>query len=588
MSYAQHASCRRIAHANAAEPRAARSPTILENGMTAASRSGPSRAERSAPEENARRALARIVMWHVDMLSRAMPHLGLLVMVAACAAESATTGEGASNQTATPIGNQSGHPVDLSGVHDPIADLFQGGSATDAPTTFKDLVAAFVKADTANACNIKIALVSERAQLLNRPEPFRLVFIRSCGTKRILFSPMQTVAPGGPLPTEAEIMAFDETKQVFDFYALEAGHLRFMGTSIDMLEGPGAGTGRDQERRCANCHTGGGPIMKELILPWANWDGPTGTHFNGGTTSPGSNDVFTQVTKAMNLSAFHTTGDFLQSVVQDGNTAWNKARLTHLASKDSASLLRPLFCTTEVNLQMAPTLRGPMTLFDPDFFVNSGFFNVFTSPSVSVDGSVYNSVVQAHQKMVDQSGAVLTGSNGKKLVDTAFAFNHPFASFADNDYLKDVAAVTSNAFVSAVVAVDFTTPVFSDRRCGLLKHVPAIPVDVAHPDAYAKALTDGLVQALQGAAQGSPEAELLQNLQDAAGPQPRVTAFLNACATRANKDPNGLMLDALKIESRQRRRFRALPIFEHRELMPEDDLNVPDGARLDPVDCTLK
>jgi hypothetical protein len=487
------------------------------------------------------------------------------------------------------VTNQSGRRFDLAALTDPIADVFRGANA---PSSFGALMTALVKADTANACSVRVALVSERAQLLGVAQPFRVVFMRSCGSSRVLLSPMQSIGAGAPVPTDVEILALDEKKKVFDFYSLESGRLHFMGTSVDMLDGPGSGSGGAQERRCANCHTGGAPVMKELILPWANWDGPTGIHFNGGTTSPGSDVVFQQLVTALGLpkaTTFHATGDMLQNVVQEGVGIWNPTRLSTLAGKDTPSLLRPLFCTVEVNLQTAPDLHQPMGSFGSDFFVNSGRFNIFTAPTVEVTNSAYTATVTAHQKVVDESGAPIAVS-GKKLVDTAFAFNHPFASFADNDYIADVAKVTSDALVDAIVSVDFTTPVFSDRRCGLIAHVPKVPVDLQHPAAYAKAITDGLVANLNAAspAKGSPEAELLANLQDPAGPQPRVTAFLTACAARGNKDPKGLMLDALTVESLRRARFRKLAIFEHRELLPDDDLKPTASAHLDPVDCTLK
>jgi hypothetical protein len=523
------------------------------------------------------------------MLIRIGPLPALVLAVAACAAGRDAIANGASDQAAAGIVNQSGHQFDLAKLKDPIGDIFRSASV---PTSFGGLISALASADPHKTCATRVALVSERAQLLNQAQPFRVVFIRSCGTSTVLLSPMQSISAGDPVPSDVEILALDETQNQFDFYSLEHGQLHFMGTSTDMLEGPGSGSGGSQQRRCANCHAGGGPVMKELILPWANWDGPTGIHFNGGTTSPGSNDVFVQLTTALGLpkeTTTHATGDILQNFVQDGNKRWNHTRLAMLSAKGTPSLLRPLFCTVEVNLQTAPGLRQPMTIFDPDFFVNATRFNAFDAPPIGMTGEAYTATVQPHQKVVDENGAELS-AGGEKLVDTAFAFNHPFASFADNDYIADVAAVTSGSLVDAIVAVDFTTPVFSDRRCGLLTRVPNVPVDLSHPATYAKAITDGLTSNLEAASPstGSPEAELLQNLREAGGPGARVTSFLKTCGERATKDPKGFMLDALKVESLRRAKFRALPIFEHRELLPDDDLVPTAVTHLDPVDCTLK
>jgi hypothetical protein len=517
--------------------------------------------------------------------------LVVLGTLAGCAAAS-SSGEGQSAATASNIQNQSGKPLDVSKLHDVIAETFLR-DASKTPTTYADLVKGILAAQQGLHCEVtSIALVSERAQLLGKPDAFRSVLMRICGDKRVLLSPLETVAAGDPTPTDVEILAFDETRKIFDFYALEGGQLRFMGTSVDMLDGPGSGSGGSQERRCANCHTGGGPVMKELLLPWANWDGPTGLHFNGGTTSPGSDVVFKQLATGLGLppEATHATGDQLQNVVQDGNTAWNQARRDTLAAKDTRSLLRPLFCTVEVNLQTSPALHQPLQAIGIEALVNSSEFNVFSAPDPQVAASDYTKVVGAHQTVLDEQGHRLNGSDGKPLVDTAFAYNHPFASFADNNYIDLLRKVTSDDFVNAVLGVDFTTPVFSDRRCGLLQLVPTIPVDVAHPAAYAKVLRDGLVSAISSAPHdaNSPEADLLANLQNPSRPQARVTSFLKACAARGTADSGRLTLELMRVQSVQRRHFRALPIFEHRELLPEDDFGTPDGARLDPVDCTLK
>jgi hypothetical protein len=241
----------------------------------------------------------------------------------------------------------------------------------------------------------------------------------------------------------------------------------------------------------------------------------------------------------------------------------------------------------EVNLQTVTELNDPLTSVRD--LVNETKFDTIAAPAVVVDDKAYTSFITAHQKMVDANGAVLKGADGKPLVDTAFAYNHPLASFADNDYADGVKALTSTAFVTAILGVDFTTPVFSDRRCGLLAHAPQIPVDTAHPADFAKALTDGFVKNLTATSTGpdSPEAELLANLQ---GKDPRagVTAFLTACSARAKSDSAAFVADLMTVQSRQRKRFRELPIFEHRELLPDDDLAPADSAHLDPVDCTLK
>jgi hypothetical protein len=82
-------------------------------------------------------------------------------------------------------------------------------------------------------------------------------------------------------------------------------------------------------------------------------------------------------------------------------------------------------------------------------------------------------------------------------------------------------------FAVAVLAVDFTNPVFSKTRCDLLKLVP----DQSGPDFEAR-----FKDALRGAS-ASGAAELLKNLTDpsrnSALHQKQATEFLQACQQRA-------------------------------------------------------
>src|SRR5262249_44931237 len=120
------------------------------------------------------------------------------------------------------------------------------------------------------------------------------------GLHELLLSPPDPVRLDGPIPVNVEAMAWDPVAGGYRVYALESGRWSYFGDSGDMLEGPVVrtpdgigGTVRSSARRCANCHAGGGPVMKEMRDPWMNWE-DLGTR-----ETPGAKELVSQLKDAM-------------------------------------------------------------------------------------------------------------------------------------------------------------------------------------------------------------------------------------------------------------------------------------------------
>src|SRR4051812_14972214 len=101
--------------------------------------------------------------------------LGLAVGCASAAVEEGDDDMAAA--TTAKVDNQSGRAFSASELHDPIADSFLHGKGA-VPTDFKSAIAKLVADDKKGACDVRIALVSERAQLLGKADAFRAVFTR--------------------------------------------------------------------------------------------------------------------------------------------------------------------------------------------------------------------------------------------------------------------------------------------------------------------------------------------------------------------------------------------------------------------------
>jgi hypothetical protein len=124
--------------------------------------------------------------------------------------------------------------------------------------------------------------------------------------------------------------------------------------------------------------------------------------------------------------------------------------------------------------------------------------------------------------------------------------------------------------------------VFSDDRCGLLEHAPAINGELT-PDA----IRNGFIANLEAAApaEGTPAAVLLANLKNAndlVAHKDRVNKFLTACDEHGSRK---LIELAHTITSLNRSKARERPIIEFEATMPVDNLKVNPASRLGPGGC---
>jgi hypothetical protein len=207
-------------------------------------------------------------------------------------------------------------------------------------------------------------------------------------------------------------------------------------------------------------------------------------------------------------------------------------------------------------------------LLDPRFVVSGG---------VAIDPAAYEAAVAA-------AGQIVPGISGR--TDTEFKLVFPERAGFDDAYVKALVDrdIVDEDFVLDVLAIDFTRPLFSDARCGLLSFAPT--ATAAEPDA----IRDAFVTALQKAAPaaGTPGASLLANLMDPADAdahRDRAKAFVAACDAR---DDRQLADDLLRFLQLTRNLVKTTTsLIEHQEQLASTSLPVASSAHLDPTTCTL-
>ncbi len=496
-------------------------------------------------------------------------------------------------------------------------------------------------------------LVTNRSQLLGVGDDYRALVTRACGGRAAheLYMSVFGVRAAdaqGELPSDIEVIGMqrvdpitgtarpDGTAGVFNFYAREEGTWKFFGSSEDFVS-QGYDCNADgvclpraaKQSRCAACHPGGGLTMKELNSPWVNWEDSSKIVPSPNTSTPGAMALF--VKHGPTLLGQQRDGQDMESQVTRGHrTGWVPRRINALKNGKFdnvvAELLRPLFCTIDLGIE------STLSEVNANFFVNRRLHG--DTVQVDFDKAEYSAaLVRNNQLMMDGRNASCAGalargeltnssallalkppctplSKGKAVVrDTVLGFTFPQHTGADEFYVdqllcrnlqvgEDIPNCTpliSDDFVKDVLAVDFTRPTFSSKRCDLLQFAPRL----AASKISANAIRDGFKANLKG--RTGAAAELLASLNDTNpnGHDARVDAYANACAARATKDPKAMTRDILAQASQLRNAMRRARVnlspdpsklqqgrgvIEFPETLPVDDLPA-DGLSFNPTTC---
>ena len=217
-----------------------------------------------------------------------------------------------------------------------------------------------------------------------------------------------------------------------------------------------------------------------------------------------------------------------------------------LGARSMQERLRPLFCPMEVNIESdsepfddhKSTVRIPSAFFvDPRL----------AAAEISVRRQDYDAALQKLNSRLPPDGRV----------DADHGWLTPVKAHSDIVVVDSLIeqGVVSKEFAVAVLAVDFTNPVFSKTRCGLLKLVP----NTAGSDFVAR-----FQEALRGASVPGAT-ELLNNLSDparnTAAHEKQAHAFLAMCQQRA-ADP-GAVLDWYRLLAQRRVEVSASEISQN-------------------------
>jgi len=351
----------------------------------------------------------------------------------------------------------------------------------------------------------------------------------------------------GFAPT-VEAWGWDGARSRYNYYRLDGQPLRwkFRGSSVDA----DTLTAKDRADTCLACHINGGPVMRELPIPWNNWVSDRNPVSHLSATGRGH----WLIAESSRFGDLKGAEDLEVSFILPAIRQFNVRRLNNLIRRspagqpvvtaglqeivDGPRALRSLFDTTEYNIAssqqlsglhpaLEPASRPPGPVDVPDaFFVDA---NLLTGggptqyaglgiPEARQFGSLLRLEPVEYRTVVERFKTVLGNRQG----DTNFAWFAPAASHIDSHMIDLLIrrGVISQEFAAAVLATDVETPVLSKVRPLLLSFIPATfkfrPRDVdsvpaAHPDELTKAVIASLSKVKP--APGTPQADFLEMLK---------------------------------------------------------------------------
>jgi hypothetical protein len=306
-----------------------------------------------------------------------------------------------------------------------------------------------------------------------------------------------------------EAWAFDDTTGNFNFYKLDTAGSNLLTWKLrdSSREAGSLALSADARRgRCLRCHASGVPVMKELALPWNNWQSGQSTNsylFKQQGSPPWPVTTDPNYIEPSDAYAFEATieaairrfnlGKFDQQANLDGQGAINIS--------NAKAMLRPLFETTEINLASARQKSGlhplspdpqngpSQTIVPPDsfFLLESTFASLGVTEATGINSGA-NITPQDYKTFVANEGLkIFAFGRPAAPGDNNFAWFTPELGFVAVNWislLKD-RKVLSAAFIAAVLSVDHKRAIFSGRRRSLLEFIPdtmkVVPGE-RHPD----------------------------------------------------------------------------------------------------------
>jgi hypothetical protein len=360
-----------------------------------------------------------------------------------------------------------------------------------------------------------------------------------------------------------QLKSWDPNNLGFNFYQRLHSTWFWAGNSVHALNTQTRGRGP------FSGHINGGPVMKELKLPWNHWHSMN-AQISEASFAP--NDPFLK-SPLFNDPSIVEGAEIFERTIRAATHRWNAARMKMEIVQNNVSspllMLRQLLDTTNLNLTSSSVASQTVTAatavdLPSTFFVNlDAFLAIGLSPNITaltVPGSIYQTSLQ-------KFGVALVSKDFKQEGDTFFQFLVPEPALDDVDLLKQMLnkEVISNRLAACLLMIDFTNPIFSNRRKGLLQYVPKEIVAGSNGQQLDQEFVKAVKASTQGTINGSPEKEFLDLWSVPEDEwvkvfQGRIESYFTALQARLNTQES--FDDVMRLAESRRFLFRKFALFE--------------------------
>ena len=312
-----------------------------------------------------------------------------------------------------------------------------------------------------------------------------------------------------------ELIAWDYQHQLFNFYELRGlddtkTRWYYRGNSQDALldnrylyrQPPSDSKKFGARMRCSACHNSGGPILKEIKKPHNDWWSDS----NPLVFLPNYPDDEVNIRIHALVDAKDFSHEVLAGIKKLQQSTSFKSSQKALSLQEK---LRPLFCTSEINIESSPypgpdatviKLREPTsrglsagsmnlsTSLDPaDKPRDVGEENGLNLMAAGPDAPVTIPSAFFLNPLLDQIKITVSAQAYQQLlIENHMQFPETRLKDADHAWLTPVKGINdilairqlikdnlvSQHFVQSVLIIDYAHPVFSKQRCELLKWIP--------------------------------------------------------------------------------------------------------------------
>ncbi|MGI8504656.1 MAG: hypothetical protein ACR2LR_26525, partial [Hassallia sp.] len=293
-----------------------------------------------------------------------------------------------------------------------------------------------------------------------------------------------------------EVLSFDDQSKEYDYYLLTPQ----VGFSYDSSPYVWAWTGKTSLAQkpqtigqgCFACHHNGIPIMREIELPWSNWQSqranisaqllPEEVASENFFLQRRGAEVFEQVIRSNFQN--HYTNWLKQSIRKEGST---------INISDVDEMLRHLTTNTTINFKSSDVqsdgkntspadsdITGipPNDTFLADTLLQTTLKLDYSPLSVKLPRKDYDEYLKNHEfKLVGTKGFLRDSEKAYESPgSTYFAFYVPQMGAEDIYVTQKLlqSKILTDKFVASLLMVDFKNPLFSKKRASLQKYAKEI------------------------------------------------------------------------------------------------------------------